>query len=877
MPRVPLFFAVLFFIVIGIFFLRSDQVEASGTITGTVYIDYNMNGTRNTTGAYPDLAIDSGVNGVTVTVYASNGDSKSTITDASGSYSINTSAAPALPNGPYRVEFTSLPNGYSPSVVGGANGTTVAYVPNGNSSNVSLGIISNPDYCQNDPDVYLPVSSYGEQTSMEPALIQFPYRAGADFTDPDTGAGSEMESVYAQPDRTSILQVNQLGTTWGTTYQRSTNRLFIAAHFKRHFGFLTNTTASAAAIYVANPATGSVITTYTVPGITANAHLSGGTTYEQDGNNAGWDAVGKQSIGGIDVSDDDENLYAMNLENRTLYRFNANTGAVINSVSTTSLTMPTPGGTEPNCVTANKRPFAVKYHQGRLYLGFVCSGEPETEKTPLNLSDLRAYVFTAHPTTLAIAPAPVVNIRLDYTRGYVSEFGGEFPAEWNPWQPTFSNQTGSSGEVSYPQPILKGIAFQGTNMILGIADRFGDQVGYLTESDPNNSELHIANSAGDTLKLCGDPTLGWTLESNGLCGGQGTGPQNNGQGPGNGEFFFQDYFMQGGAGHQENTTGGIDVIPGVPQVISTVYDPVDNDTTNPINFDWAFTQGIRFLNTTTGQTDRAYYVNRTEYSKGNDLGQVVVACRPAPLQIGNRIWLDSNRNGIQEPDENPLANVVVELYVDSDGDGTPDLLVGTATTDLNGNYVFGGPNNSNLTGTNSILPNTAYEVRIPTSNFATPTGPLAFLLPSPTAADATANGTSRDSNGEASGTYVRALVTTGSYAQNNHTVDFGFMLPPTSAGIIVAGRVVDPSGRGLPRVKVTITNPQTSAVKTVITNSFGYFSFSDLEAGDSYVVSVSAKAYNFDPDTQFIKAYSSINNVLFTSSPPAQKGARTKK
>lgn len=55
---------------------------------------------------------------------------------------------------------------------------------------------------------------------------------------------------------------------------------------------------------------------------------------------------------------------------------------------------------------------------------------------------------------------------------------------------------------------------------------------------------------------------------------------------------------------------------------------------------------------------------------------------PEPGAIGNSVWIDENGNGMQDAGEPGLANVVVELYDSS------AMLVGTALTDLNGNYLF---------------------------------------------------------------------------------------------------------------------------------------------------------------------------------------------
>ena len=56
--------------------------------------------------------------------------------------------------------------------------------------------------------------------------------------------------------------------------------------------------------------------------------------------------------------------------------------------------------------------------------------------------------------------------------------------------------------------------------------------------------------------------------------------------------------------------------------------------------------------------------------------------------IGDRVWLDTDGNGVQDPGEAGIPGVVVELYVDDDGDGIYDTLVATTTTDAAGNYLF---------------------------------------------------------------------------------------------------------------------------------------------------------------------------------------------
>ncbi|WP_026231988.1 SdrD B-like domain-containing protein, partial [Neolewinella persica] len=72
--------------------------------------------------------------------------------------------------------------------------------------------------------------------------------------------------------------------------------------------------------------------------------------------------------------------------------------------------------------------------------------------------------------------------------------------------------------------------------------------------------------------------------------------------------------------------------------------------------------------------------------------------------VGSTVFYDMNNDGMQVgANEIGIAGVTVELYADIDGDGTPETLVGTTMTNLNGDYFFGN------------LPDGTYTVVIPTS------------------------------------------------------------------------------------------------------------------------------------------------------------------
>ncbi len=58
--------------------------------------------------------------------------------------------------------------------------------------------------------------------------------------------------------------------------------------------------------------------------------------------------------------------------------------------------------------------------------------------------------------------------------------------------------------------------------------------------------------------------------------------------------------------------------------------------------------------------------------------------------LGDYVWIDSDGDGVQDPGETPVAGAELTLYSDHDGDGVYDNVVGTATTDATGHYMFDG-------------------------------------------------------------------------------------------------------------------------------------------------------------------------------------------
>ncbi|MEM9885226.1 MAG: SdrD B-like domain-containing protein, partial [Bacteroidota bacterium] len=56
--------------------------------------------------------------------------------------------------------------------------------------------------------------------------------------------------------------------------------------------------------------------------------------------------------------------------------------------------------------------------------------------------------------------------------------------------------------------------------------------------------------------------------------------------------------------------------------------------------------------------------------------------------LGDRVWIDSDGDGIQDPNEVGVSGVEITLFEDADDDGIYDDVVATTTTDANGYYIF---------------------------------------------------------------------------------------------------------------------------------------------------------------------------------------------
>jgi hypothetical protein len=104
----------------------------------------------------------------------------------------------------------------------------------------------------------------------------------------------------------------------------------------------------------------------------------------------------------------------------------------------------------------------------------------------------------------------------------------------------------------------------------------------------------------------------------------------------------------------------------------------------------------------------------------------------------------------------------------------------------------------------------------------------------------------------------RALAINGALTlDTNNVSSLGCAYRPSAAMTNVSGRVTTANGRGISRALVRMTD-SSGVVRAVYTTPFGYYRFQDVEVGQTLILEVKAKAYNFTEPTKVV----SLNEEL---------------
>jgi SdrD B-like domain len=745
---------------------------AAPPITGTVFVDNNLNGVKDTSTGVVDQAIS----GVQIRLFDSAGliCGGATLTDAAGNFSVPSTCTGAKARLEASLNSNAIAHaGLKPGPLGGMNGTATGTANSSNvqfidlaaPSPVSIGYANPSGYCGANPRLVISCFYNGKadnDIATNKALSVVPWTSSGE-------SGGPLADKVA--DRKSV------GSVWGVAYSRSRNVVYSAAVLKRHIGIGPE---GLAAIYQTNLTTGATTLQRDLGGSvtlypTLVRDLSTADSPSHD--DATFDEVGKFGIGDIDINEKEDRLYFTSLGNATLGSF-----AIDNTAAVTSH-----GSPPMACDRGRLRLWGVKPIGSRVLVGAVCSGEAGGTS-----ADVKGAVWSFD--TVSTSWTNVVDIP-----NYASPEGfGTVRATFGPWGATWDKQM-----------IVSDIEVDGDGSLsIAIMDRRGLQ------HAANNYEFKSTTlspgiaTAGDVLKACFTGT-NYQLEAGGKCGAN-TGVANN-EGPGGGEFYSGDAFEQ----HLETGLGSLAQISG-GEIATSVFDPSA-----------VWTSGVRWMSQSTGIANRSYQVQgaksipagpkdeKGSLGKAMGIGDIEMLCNLAPIEIGNRVWHDVNDNGVQDPAEPGLAGVQVKL-------SGPDGKSISVLTDVSGAYLFSSrtqfsTSKSSAYSLDWLKPNTSgYELLI-VSGQANTNG----MKVSPRDAVSSPEGLgsdARDSDGAVVGTNGQSLAFgTGEAGLNDHRYDFGFSGTLVAVTTTVAPTTVAPTAPPTSFPPVAVTPPGTAAPAVVTT------------------------------------------------------------
>ena len=756
--------------------------------SGTIFRDYNANGTKETNEPL--------VSGILVKAYNTSG-----VLCASATSSGTTAPNYTLPTtctGQVRVEFEIPATGscnLNPSIdysssAGATNGTSVQFVSNTGIANFAIA----------DP------SDYNSSTLNNPKLFTSCYVSGNNLGTGNVGAADALVSVNYNPTGNSApapahySNTKQIGSTWGLAYSKQAKRVFTSAVLKRHTGLgplgsggiymidpskqlpdLTGTTnfldfdaigipTRGSGTYAGQSVAGPVVAFSPVIGSNTDRGL-GTNLNSGEADAQALAQSGRVSFGDLDVSDDGRYLYVMNLFDKKLYEIDLTDAQ--NPVAPTSANKATKikSWAIPEPFSATKgtaRPWSIGYYRGKVYIGIVCDGNVSQAKADLSLSVYELNTSTGVYTS-------IFTNTLDFPRGLSNGFVGNGSSRkgWFAWTDDWNKLKQGTGAITWPQPILSDIEFDSDgSLILGFIDRTGLQGGWNNKSPiTGDNTLYLTIVAGDLLRAFKKADCQWELESAGKEGPSSskpaTGGATNGEGPGGGEFYYEEFFA---TQHRETAMGGLAILFGSGDVVSTIYDPFQYDSF-----------GLGWFDNTTGKKDKGYEIFATgnsgqtptsgTFSKGLTLGDLEIEAELPPIEIGNRVWLDTDKDGIQDAGEVGISGITVTLCLAS----APTTAVSTATTDANGNYFF-----SSATGTSTssakygvnIAFGTGYILKFPTTSGVNSISPNIGA----------GSNVLIDSDATSAGTIA---LTTGSAGQNNHSFDVAYSTCTTPTAVSI--------------------------------------------------------------------------------------------
>jgi hypothetical protein len=728
---------------------------ANAQVSGIAFRDHNGNGIL-------EAVSEPGIPNVLVKVFnAYDFLLGQTLTDASGNYSFSSSLVPATT--PIRVEFSAptASTGLQFSTNSSMYGSNVQF-STAPSVGINVAMSSLKDYIpasNNNADVFM-VRMYG-----------LTYPLAGSMTDTALFTFKE-NSNSTTPLPVKIAASGQIGSTWGVAYHKQSKTVFASTFFRRYAGFGPG---GQSAIYKANAGTdnvwgtsddavGTFIKLDDYFGANSTGPYAFGSPMQPSGDT---DLVAKLAYGDIEMSADGKSLFAANLHDNKIYTIPVNAAGTAPALGTITASLPIP--TPASCIgTMHIFGMTVRGDDGKVFVSAVCepsNGIVFNEFIPI-------YVWGFNPTTNTWDAAPII----DYSYRFYQDRG---PCCFIPWP-----QHGLYASYSF-QMMMMGLEIDQSGNFLSLTYNNRRVFNFSAEI------ISSIRNTGNIVRFCYDGTS-WNIEDKGVsCGLVGAGVGSN-QGPGadasgmGGGNFYNDLTV---GGTNASVLGSTMQIPGRSGLMTGFDDPLI-----------VYTGGVITLNKFNGAQDVKYQATdiappivQSFSGKQNPLGDLEYAADLAPIEVGNRVWFDTDADGIQDPNENGIAGLTLDLY---------DLglanVVASVTTDVNGNWLF-----SSAAGTSTasaiynfpLKPKYGYIVKVrggtsaSSENWDNVTGKGQRLLADYilTPKDIVGNGKIDWSDNDAylqdyAGTTPTIEFQTGDYGVNNYNLDFGFTKPLATIG-----------------------------------------------------------------------------------------------
>lgn len=368
---------------------------------------------------------------------------------------------------------------------------------------------------------------------------------------PDTAAPSVIlfRDTPSDNPQFELASFADTGSVFGLAYSRGEPAIYSGAYRKRGLPYGPG---GAGGIYRTDLDTGVTELWTQVPdaGTQIGGRMADG---ERDQDDGAAREVGKVALGDLEVNDAGTELFAVNLNNRKIYRFDLATKAILSEFDM--------GAMSEDWGPVGGRPFGLAWYSGRLYHGVVNSRG--------SAANMVSIVYSSRPDGSDMQQVAVINMR--YPRDGVrlrNVVGSQ--TSWSPWSDEIDRKLNAQQrpEMHRPQPMLTDLAITNTGvMVVGLRDRHWDiSLQWIRDDERYATSTHGGAPTPTPFTKPGD-----TLMSE---EGLGFGDIIHGT-LSDGTYKFvprPEHFDDTNAlSHDESATGGVAWIPDTDRVVATSY------------------------------------------------------------------------------------------------------------------------------------------------------------------------------------------------------------------------------------------------------------------------------------------------------------------